>query len=249
MSLVLTNLIVLILQCQPIVKDSLVRELICLFVHKVNVEGEIESGIINYRTFCNDEDVIVEIEHIPCTAESGINWELTPVGCEWPLWRIVFTGVQFNPFLTNKYDGTNNDITDISRIIKRHQIDVIGDNWLISHPLAEVDIPPVFVEGDQNYVLSHIIEECFKDVQLDEFEGVQSRIPFVANIEIDITGEATFKSLIKATGNPYLDNLAILVSMEFCKYRFKPAVHRGKTVVYSMDIPITRREWLPYLVD
>ena len=249
MSFALTSLIVLILQGQPIVRDNLVKDLICLFIQKMEVKEVTESGMINYRTLCKGEDEIIEIEYIPCTVKSDTNWELKPVSCEWPMWRIVFTESHFNPFLTNKYDGTDNDISDINELINRYQIELIGEEWLDSHPVTDVDILPVFVDGDKNIVLSHIIKDYFRGVQLEEFIGVPSKVPFVANIIIDKTGTASFKSLIKDTGNPYLDNIATLVAKDFCKYKFKPAVHRGKTVMYSMNIPITQKEWFPYLVE
>lgn len=150
---------------------------------------------------------------------------------------------RFNPYLTCKYDGGDNDITDIEEVMPRFDIDSIDEKWLDNHVLFEVDTLPVLLDGEESIVLSKIIEESFKDVPPDRFRCVKSRIPYVANIVIDKDGNASFKSLTKATGCQELDKKAISVGKEFCKHRFSPATHRGKKVSYSTNIAIMRKEW------
>lgn len=164
-------------------------------------------------------------------------------------WKVVFTENRYNPYLSFRYDGTEGDLSDIESIVRKNGIDIVDDDWLDNHVLEEVDTPPVLVGGGEREILSSIIAKCFEGIDLNQFKCVQSRIPFDAEIIIDRNGNALFKNLSKSTGIMDLDNRAIMVGKEFCKYTFTPALHRGKKVLYLMRIAIMKEEWLPYIIQ
>ena len=241
-------------------KDSLIRDLLCLFIQKINVVHE--DNVLGFTINHEGDNEIIEIESIPSIAlKCQIENNNTPyynesdcvslddqlMSVDGTSWKIVLTNGLFNPFLSYKYDGTDNGMDDIEMVFNRNGIDTIEDSWADTIIFTEVDTLPVFLDGDEAQTLQSIIAKHFQDTDLSLFQNVQYQIPFLANIIVDKRGKAIFQSLSRSTGITILDEKAIQASKEFARHRYSPAVHHGRIVSYSMTIAIMQKEWLPYI--
>ena len=245
---------------QPI-KNELIRDLLCLFIKDVHQVSE--TGIISYKSTSEGKNTILDICVKPFSSsykqevavDSSISYgildeEITlddsfsVAGDDYPSWQIVFKDRAFNPFLSHKYDGSIDSISDIEHVVKSHDIETIDDAWLDSYCFTELDTYPIYVEGDENTVLSRIVQSVFNEEDRKYLE--MELIPFIAVIIIDKEGIAHFESFSMELDNDSLKHKAKEVIDQFCEKRFIPGRLRGKNVNCKIGFPVgTNRQFLP----